>query len=183
MRHRRTDLVLEPTTGTGQLAVYAELRGTTIALNEIADTRADLLGLLFSGTPVTRFNAEQIDDYLPDDMRPTVILMNPPFSAALHVKSAAAGSDLRHVCSALLRLAPGGRLVAITGASTSPLHPAIVRSRGCVWWFATRANLDSDHDSSPSPAPLWTPWGKGFKGVALVSYTTPRDAYLPHAPG
>jgi hypothetical protein len=41
-----------------------------------------------------------------------------------------------------------------------------------------------------SPAPLWTPWGKGFKGVALrsalgppsvqrpalVSYTTPGDA-------
>jgi hypothetical protein len=56
--------------------------------------------------------------------------------------------------------------------------------------FATRANLDSDHDSFPSPAPLWTPWGKGFKGVALRSarappyvqrpalgsYTTGRDA-------
>jgi len=66
----------------------------------------------------------------------------------------------------------------------------MVRSLGCVLGLATRANLDSDHDSSPSPAPLWTPWGKGFKGVALrsalgppsvqrpalVSYTTRRDA-------
>ena len=67
------------------------------------------------------------------------------------------------------------------------LSIVMVRSRGCVWMFATRANRDSDHDSSPSPVPLWTPWGKGFKGVALrsalgaslratPSYTTPRDA-------
>ena len=117
------DLVLEPSAGTGQLAIFAELEGAALALNEIAGTRADLLGLLFPRAPVTRFNAEQIHDYLPGDVRPTVILMNPPFSAALHVKGSTAGTDFRHLRSALLRLAPGGRLVAITGANASPHHP------------------------------------------------------------
>ena len=102
------DRVLEPSAGTGQLAVFAELHGAALALNEIAGTRADLLALLFPGAPVTRFNGEQIHDYLPDAVRPSVILMNPPFSAALHVKGAAVGTDLRHLRSALHRLAPAG---------------------------------------------------------------------------
>jgi len=45
--------------------------------------------------------------------------------------------------------------------------------------LATRANLDSDHDSSPSPVPLWTPWGKGFKSVALRSALGPPSAQRP----
>ena len=49
--------------------------------------------------------------------------MNPPFSAALHVKGPAAGTDFRHVRAALHRLAPGGRLVTLTGANVSPHHP------------------------------------------------------------
>ena len=119
------DDVLEPSAGTGQLAIFAELHGARLALNEIAETRANLLEELFSTSAVTRFNAEQIHDYLPASVRPTVILMNPPFSAALHVKGASARTDLRHLRSALLRLSPGGRVVAITGASTSPSHPDV----------------------------------------------------------
>jgi predicted RNA methylase len=117
------DLVLEPSAGTGQLAIFAELLGASLALNEIAETRAGLLSLLFPTVSVTRFNAEQIHDYLPDAVRPTVILMNPPFSAAPHVNGRIAGADLRHLRSALQRLAPGGRLVAITGINASPSHP------------------------------------------------------------
>ena len=45
------DLVLEPSAGTGQLAIFAELQGAALALNEIAQTRADLLGLLFPLAP------------------------------------------------------------------------------------------------------------------------------------
>src|SRR5713101_967596 len=37
------DLVLEPSAGTGLLAIHAELAGGSLVLNEIADTRADLL--------------------------------------------------------------------------------------------------------------------------------------------
>ena len=41
------DLVLEPSAGTGLLAIFAELAGAGLALNEIADTRAGLLGRLY----------------------------------------------------------------------------------------------------------------------------------------
>ena len=79
------DLVLEPSAGTGLLAILAEIAGGSLALNELADTRADLLRLLFPGCPVTRFDAAQIDDHLDAGMRPSVILMNPPFSAVANV--------------------------------------------------------------------------------------------------
>ncbi|TAJ96963.1 MAG: methylase, partial [Reyranella sp.] len=54
----------------------------------------------------------------------SVVLMNPPFSAAAHVDGTVADAALRHVSSALARLADGGRLVAITGVSLSPDHPS-----------------------------------------------------------
>src|SRR5258708_32242178 len=38
------DLVLEPSAGTGLLAILAELAGSRLALNELAETRAALLG-------------------------------------------------------------------------------------------------------------------------------------------
>lgn len=41
------DRVLEPSAGTGLLAILAEISGSTLALNELADTRADLLAFLF----------------------------------------------------------------------------------------------------------------------------------------
>ena len=41
------DLVLEPSAGTGLLAIFAELAGARLALNELADTRAGLLARLF----------------------------------------------------------------------------------------------------------------------------------------
>ena len=56
--------------------------------------------------------------------RPSVVLMNPPFSAMAHVDRRMADATLRHVSSALARLADGGRLVAITGASFAPDNPA-----------------------------------------------------------
>jgi hypothetical protein len=58
------DMVLEPSAGTGMLAIFAELAKARLALNEIADTRAGLLGRLFREIAVTRHNAEQIHDRL-----------------------------------------------------------------------------------------------------------------------
>ena len=87
-------------------------------------TRADLLDELFPTTPVTRHDAAHIHDHLDLGVRPTVVLMNPPFSAAAHVEGRVADAALRHISSALARLADGGRLVAITGASLSPDNPA-----------------------------------------------------------
>ncbi len=55
------ELVLEPSAGTGLLAIHAEIAGAELALNELAETRHDLLSALFPQTPVTRFNAKQIE--------------------------------------------------------------------------------------------------------------------------
>jgi hypothetical protein len=94
-----SDHVLEPSAGTG------------------------LLGHLFPPVGVTRFDAARIDDHLDPGVTPTVVLMNPPFSALAHVDRRRTDAALRHVSSALARLAEGGRLVAIT-QSLAPDSPA-----------------------------------------------------------
>jgi len=119
-----TDLVLEPSAGTGLLAILAELSGASLALNELAETRAGLLSLLFPGIAVTQFDAAHIDDHLDIGITPSVVLMNPPFSAVANVDRRMADAALRHISSALARLPAGGRLVAITGAGFAPDHPA-----------------------------------------------------------
>ncbi|WPZ31872.1 bifunctional class I SAM-dependent methyltransferase/DEAD/DEAH box helicase (plasmid) [Sulfitobacter sp. OXR-159] len=126
------DLVLEPSAGTGLLAVLAEIAGGSLALNELADTRADLLRRLFPGRPVTGFDAAQIDDHLDAGLRPSVILMNPPFSAVANVDARTTEATARHLRSALARLVPGGRLVAITGACFAPDSPAWAETFGCL---------------------------------------------------
>lgn len=121
---RPADIVLEPSAGTGLLAILAELSGGPLVLNELAETRAELLALLFPDAPLTRFDAAQIDDHLDAGVTPSVVLMNPPFSAVAHVDRRMADAALRHISSALARLADGGRLVAITGANCGPQQPA-----------------------------------------------------------
>ncbi|WP_413204983.1 strawberry notch-like NTP hydrolase domain-containing protein [Rhodospirillum sp. A1_3_36] len=118
------DRVLEPSAGTGLLAILAEIAGGTLVLNELADTRARLLSLLFPAILVTQFDAAQIDDHLDAAVTPSVVLMNPPFSVMANVEGRMADATYRHLASALARLAPGGRLVTITGASFAPDNPA-----------------------------------------------------------
>ena len=67
-----SDLVLEPSAGTGLLAIFAELAGARLALNEFAETRGALLEALFPATPVSRFDAAHIHDHLDGGVRPTV---------------------------------------------------------------------------------------------------------------
>ena len=117
------DRVLEPSAGTGLLAILAEIAGASLVLNELADLRAGLLSRLFPAIPVTRFNAAQIDDHLDPAVIPSVVLMNPPFSVMANVDGRQRDAAWRHVSSALARLAPGGRLVTITGANFAPDHP------------------------------------------------------------
>ena len=103
--------VLEPSAGTGMLAARAIAAGASVTLNERDPCRAALLALV-TNADVTTHDAEFINDRLPPDVRPTVVLINPPFS-----RSEGRGEDrhagARHLRSALLRLADGGRCVAI----------------------------------------------------------------------
>ena len=135
---RPGDVVLEPSAGTGMLAVMAQCalgKDSTAALhlNEIAAVRAGLLAGLFPGCTVTRHNAEAIRDHLPE-LRPTVVLMNPPFSASPGVDRIRHDADLRHIRSAFSMLPPGGRLVAISSAHCVP---------GDAAWQDAFASLDS----------------------------------------
>ena len=118
------DRVLEPSAGTGLLAILAEIAGGALVLNELAETRSALLTSLFPAVSVTRFDAAQIDDHLDPSAVPSVVLMNPPFSAMANVAGRMADTAYRHIASALARLADGGRLVAITGANFGPDAPA-----------------------------------------------------------
>ena len=104
------DIVLEPSAGNGLLV--AQLGAVaTLHLNEIEPNRAATLPLLFPRATVSRHDGAQLAG-LPAELRPTLIVMNPPFS-----RSIGRGEDshaaARHLLAALRRLQPGGRCVAI----------------------------------------------------------------------
>src|ERR1700753_3365174 len=58
------DIVLEPSAGTGLLAILAELAGASLILNEFAESRAGMLAQLFPAVSTTRFDAAHINDHL-----------------------------------------------------------------------------------------------------------------------
>ena len=173
------DRVLEPSAGTGLLAVLAEIAGGALALNELAATRATLLSFIFPIVPVTRFDAAQIDDHLDSAIHPTVVLMNPPFSAMANVSGRMADAAYRHIASALARLSDDGRLVAITGANFGPETPAWrdafirLQERGTVVFTAaidgavyakhgtTIATRLTVIDKTPAPQPARFPVSAG----------------------
>src|SRR3546814_20459305 len=93
------------------LAAHAIAAGASVSLNERDPCRAALLSLVTSRA-VTTHDAEFINDRLPADVRPTVVLINPPFS-----RREARGQDrhagARHIRSALLTLVEGGRCLGL----------------------------------------------------------------------
>jgi len=117
---KENDLVLEPSAGTGILASFAKSAGARLVLNELSGLRRELLELLFPDARVFAHDASSIDDRLDRSITPSVVLMNPPFSVSAHVDGKYKIATAKHVLSALSRLAPGGRLVAITGTNFNP---------------------------------------------------------------
>jgi predicted RNA methylase len=122
------EVVLEPSAGTGSLALWPRAIGAKVICNETAPRRKALLEMLDFETHSV--DAELLDDLLPSEIKPAGILMNPPFSAT---NGRVARHDpiygARHVETALRRLEKGGRLVAITSAAL-----AIGPSRFADWW-------------------------------------------------
>ena len=126
------DTVLEPSCGTGSLAVWALASGATVFTNEIDARRRRLAKLL--GLDPTGHNAEFIDDLMPGNIIPNVILANPPFSSSGgRTERNQSKFGFRHVESALRRLANGGRFAIILGESGSPQN-----ALGRVFWQSLR---------------------------------------------
>jgi hypothetical protein len=124
-----TDIVLEPSAGTGSLAIWPRAVGAKVVCNETSLRRNSLLRcvLNFDALPL---DAEFIDDLLPTEIQPTAVLMNPPFSSTSgRVKSTNPIYGARHVASALRRLKDGGRLVAVVSEAMSFHHPSFSE-----WW-------------------------------------------------
>ena len=116
------DLVLEPSAGTGLLALFAHLAGARLAVNEIDEDRLALLDVL-SPVTATNHDARYLSALYKGD-QPSVVTMNPPFSIDHNL-----GSDRRvralalsHVEQALRVMRRGGRLVAIVGHSQHPAN-------------------------------------------------------------
>jgi len=156
------DQVLEPSAGVGGLAIFAEQAGGRLILNEYSARRAALLREMFPGRPMFTEDAAQLHNILPDDIRPGVVVMNPPFSSTAgriegHRDSA---EGLQHISQALLMLADGGRLVAIMGEGINAPSRA-------AWWadvrkkYTVRANVTVSRD-------VYRKYGTTFPTVLVV---------------
>jgi hypothetical protein len=173
---RPTDHVLEPSAGVGGLIVHAMnagVRETTV--NELSDKRRGMIAAL-NPTRTTGEDAAQLHNILPDDVRPTVVVMNPPFSRAAERMGGRMVLDegAKHIEQALARLEPGGRLVAIVGDG---MKPEGTPSQGTAregtgrafreWWakigaeYDVRANVGVDRD-------IYTKYGTSFPTRLLV---------------
>ena len=142
------DIVLEPSAGIGGLALWPKAWGATVYGNELSTRRLAFLNQLgLDGT--YNLNAEQINNLLPDEIKPSVVLMNPPFSAtAGRTATNKTANAKRHIEQALDRLEEGGRLVAILGNGMENDAPAFR-----AWWddlrreYSVRANIRIDGEN------------------------------------
>lgn len=108
---------LEPSAGTGSLAVWLKIAGCLTFVNEISERRRELLKI--QNYEPTKVDAEFLNDLLPAEIKPDFVLMNPPFSlTGGRCKKSDSNFGFRHVKSALARLKEGGRLVALLGSDT-----------------------------------------------------------------
>lgn len=111
------ELVLEPSAGTGALAVWLKIFGCRQHVNELSATRRKLLEI--QRFEPTAYNAEFIDDLLPVRITPDAVLMNPPFSStAGRTRGNDSEFGFRHVNSSLSRLNLGGRMVVLLGTKS-----------------------------------------------------------------
>ncbi|HET8887576.1 MAG TPA: strawberry notch family protein [Candidatus Angelobacter sp.] len=163
------DTVLEPSAGTGSLAIWPRLAGATVICNEINPRRRALLKDVL-GFETTNLDAEMIDDVLPAEIMPTAVLMNPPFTGTggrvvMHRNK----YGLLHIDSALRRLRDGGRLVAIASEAVAFSRPGVTG-----WWqqiamkYAIRANFGL---SGAEYKKYGTTWGIQFVVIDKVGPT------------
>ena len=133
------DVLLETSAGNGGLAVFGKGLGADVHVNEISPVRRGILSILgFDG--ITDHDGELINALLDRDVHPTVVVINPPFSASTLKSHKARNNNqygFNHLESALQRLQPGGRLVAILGGgqANEPEGGASFTNKKSGAWF------------------------------------------------
>ncbi len=159
-----TDVMMEPSAGIGGLAVFSHVAGARLILNELSSRRAAVLQQVFPTAKVYTENAEQIDNILPATEIPTVVVMNPPFSATAGRIEGSRDTKVgaQHVEQALARLPEGGRLVAIVGQGM-----ALDASTFRQWWTKIRAEYDV-RAVIPVDGSGYAKYGTTFDNVLLV---------------
>lgn len=105
------DHVLEPSAGTGMLAVWPLIAGSSLALNEVDGGRRVTLASLFPNAAITPHDGELIDTFTARPS-PSVVLMNPPFARSLE-RGVDARAGMRHLRNACRAASVGARIVAI----------------------------------------------------------------------
>lgn len=158
---RKGMIGLEPSAGTGNIAVIAKATGADILTNEIAPRRRSILEML--GFKAFDVDAQYLNNLLPIEIEPDVVIMNPPFSST---GGRTKGHDTKygaeHVTQALARLKNGGRLVAIVGRGM-----AHGRENFDNWWqqienkYNVRANIGID-------GKYYGKYGTGFDNQIIV---------------
>ena len=175
------DLVLEPSAGTGLLAAFARRAGARLVLNELDPARAEMLRAAFPGTTVTRHDAELIHDLLAPSIRPTAVLINPPFSRSIG-RHADALAAFRHLRAALMRLAPGGRCAAVLPDRVDTSSRAWTKAtEGCglTLHLALPANAYAKHGTGQAVKIMLLE--KGISGHADLVACDTLEAALAHA--
>lgn len=145
---RAEDVVLEPSAGTGSLVTTALAVGAgQVIANELSGRRAAILRLLADSadsrfSDVHLLDALYLNALLPQEVQPSLILMNPPFSSDGEGRKKRNTTGAEHIEEALRRLVAGGRLVAVVGRGMT-LEARTFRD----WWqriqeqYAVRANI------------------------------------------
>lgn len=131
------DSVLEPSAGNGGLSVWGLTANAEVTVNEIDKTRRNHLKM-FDYDHVFKENAELINLILPKEIKPTVVIMNPPFSTAFdNTKTKDNDNIKKHIEQALERLQDGGRAVIITGRTLADGKPKF-----SGWWKKIKSNYN-----------------------------------------
>ncbi|KKN75037.1 hypothetical protein LCGC14_0384110, partial [marine sediment metagenome] len=127
----KEDVFLEPSAGVGGIAIFGKNAGVKkVIVNELSDRRRALLKEL----PFDEYHGEdasQLNNILPKTVKPTLIVMNPPFSATAGRITGRRQTmeGAKHVEQGLKRLLTNGRLVAIVGRGMAHGRPTFVD-----WW-------------------------------------------------
>jgi predicted RNA methylase len=162
---RAGETVLEPSGGTGNLVIVPDNAGAKLVLNELSERRSELLKLEFPAAQHFREDASQLNNVLPASVKPTLVLMNPPFSAtAGRVEGKRSTMEgAKHIEQALKRLEPGGRLVAIVGEGMA----STAGPRSLEWWRKIRADLQCPRERRHQRDASYRKYGTDF-GVQLL---------------